>query len=108
LPYPYKALEPYISEEIMTIHHTKHHQTYVNALNAAEAAFAQAPTPKERIALLSALKFNGGGELSASIYVFIGPIALDNRLSCIRDAYYPSSRIHSESFIVPSFKKVPR
>jgi superoxide dismutase, Fe-Mn family len=68
LPYPYNALEPYVSEEIMTIHHTKHHQTYVNALNAAEAAFAQAPSPKERIALLSALKFNGGGHINHSLF----------------------------------------
>jgi superoxide dismutase len=66
LPYPYDALEPYISEQIMTLHHTKHHQTYVNALNAAEEKYAQAATPKERIALQAALKFNGGGELSLS------------------------------------------
>lgn len=61
LPYPYEALEPFISQEIMTLHHTKHHQTYVNALNAAEASYATASTPKERIALQAALKFNGGG-----------------------------------------------
>lgn len=61
LPYAYDALEPFISKEIMTLHHTKHHQTYVNSLNAAEAAYAKASTPKERIALQAALKFNGGG-----------------------------------------------
>jgi len=61
LPYAYDGLEPYISNEIMVLHHTKHHQTYVNALNTAEAAYAKASTPKERIALQAALKFNGGG-----------------------------------------------
>ena len=62
LPYPYDALEPFISKQIMVLHHTKHHQTYVNALNAAEQAYAKTSTPKERIALQAALKFNGGGE----------------------------------------------
>lgn len=61
LPYDYNALEPFISEEIMILHHTKHHQAYVNALNIAEASYAKAATPKERIALQAALKFNGGG-----------------------------------------------
>ena len=46
----------------MTLHHKKHHQTYVNGLNAAEASFNSSQSPKERIALLSALKFNGGGK----------------------------------------------
>jgi len=35
LPYPAAALEPYIDEQTMTIHHGRHHQAYVNGLNAA-------------------------------------------------------------------------
>lgn len=36
LPYSYEALEPVISKEIMWLHHTKHHQSYVDGLNKAE------------------------------------------------------------------------
>ncbi|KAH9995891.1 manganese superoxide dismutase [Russula compacta] len=68
LPYAYEGLEPYISRQIMELHHKKHHQTYVNALNAAEKAYAQASTPKERIVLQPALKFNGGGHINHSLF----------------------------------------
>ncbi|KDQ18300.1 hypothetical protein BOTBODRAFT_28714 [Botryobasidium botryosum FD-172 SS1] len=68
LPYSYDALEPHISEEIMTIHHKKHHQAYVSGLNAAEASFAKSQSPKEKIVLSAALKFNGGGHINHSLF----------------------------------------
>lgn len=42
LPYPYDALEPYIDERTMRLHHDKHHQSYVNGLNRAEKMMARA------------------------------------------------------------------
>lgn len=39
LPYAYDALEPHFDKMTMEIHHTKHHQTYVNNTNTALEAF---------------------------------------------------------------------
>ena len=50
----YSALEPSISGQIMELHHSKHHQTYVNSYNAATEKLASATAseaPKEQIAL---------------------------------------------------------
>ena len=71
LPYDYNALEPVISAEIMTLHHSKHHQTYVNNLNVAEEKMAEATAKGDTataIALQGALKFNGGGHINHSIF----------------------------------------
>lgn len=52
----------------MKLHHTKHHQTYVNGLNAAEEAYAATDSVPKKIALQSALKFNGGGHINHSLF----------------------------------------
>jgi Fe-Mn family superoxide dismutase len=40
LPYDYDALEPHVSEQVLTWHHDTHHQGYVNGWNAAEETLA--------------------------------------------------------------------
>lgn len=42
LTYDYGALEPYVSAEIMQLHHSKHHATYVNNLNVTEEKYQEA------------------------------------------------------------------
>ncbi|RFU66078.1 superoxide dismutase [Peribacillus glennii] len=42
LPYPYDALEPAISADIMRLHHDRHHKTYVDGLNKAELMMKKA------------------------------------------------------------------
>jgi Fe-Mn family superoxide dismutase len=44
LPYSYAALEPHFDAETMEIHHARHHQTYVNNLNAAIGSHADLST----------------------------------------------------------------
>ncbi|KAK2154703.1 hypothetical protein LSH36_260g05023 [Paralvinella palmiformis] len=71
LPYDYNALEPHISADIMLLHHTKHHQTYVNNLNVAEEKFHEATEKGEvtaAVSLMPALKFNGGGHINHTIF----------------------------------------
>lgn len=71
LPYDYAALEPIICREIMELHHQKHHQAYVNNLNAAEDQLAEAQQKKDVtkiISLAPALRFNGGGHINHSIF----------------------------------------
>eukprot|EP00474_Spongospora_subterranea_P008547 CRZ09005.1 hypothetical protein [Spongospora subterranea] len=67
LPYAYEALEPVISKQIMELHHQKHHQTYVNNLNALLETAAKDPLPLS-IQKQAAIKFNGGGHLNHSIF----------------------------------------
>ena len=72
LPYAYDALEPHISEEIMTLHHDKHHATYVAGANAAlealEAERNGEANPDRLRALSKNLAFNLGGHTNHSIF----------------------------------------
>ncbi|KAL2106015.1 hypothetical protein VUR80DRAFT_7415 [Thermomyces stellatus] len=71
LPYSYDALEPSISTQIMELHHSKHHQTYVNNLNAALQSYSAATQSNDvpaRIALQAAIRFNGGGHINHSLF----------------------------------------
>lgn len=71
LPYDYNGLEPYISEQQLTIHHDKHHLAYVNGANAAFKKLSEARKSKAEIdvkAMLKELSFNIGGHQLHSIF----------------------------------------
>src|SRR5258707_15235958 len=78
LPYDYSALEPYIDEQTMHLHHDKHHAAYVNNLNAAlqnNSQFASLSI-EELVRRLNevpenirtAVRNNGGGHLNHSMF----------------------------------------
>ena len=71
LPYDYNALEPYISETQLKLHHDKHHQGYVNGANADFEKLEKARKENAEVdmkALLKDLSFNIGGHLLHSIF----------------------------------------
>lgn len=78
LEYNYNALEPYIDETTMTIHHSKHHATYVNNLNVALENYQelQDKSVEELIKDLdsipadirTAVRNNGGGHFNHSLF----------------------------------------
>lgn len=64
LPYDYKALAPHMSEDQLTLHHTKHHQAYVNGANALFEKFDKARKEKTDFdikATAKELSFHLGG-----------------------------------------------
>ena len=71
LPYDPGALEPHISGEIMQLHHSKHHQTYVTALNDTLEKLAAARESGDFgsiVGLEQTLAFNLGGHINHSIF----------------------------------------
>ncbi|MGH3848062.1 MAG: superoxide dismutase, partial [Pseudonocardiaceae bacterium] len=71
LPYDYAALEPHIAGEIMELHHSKHHATYVKGANTALEQLADA-RDCEALATVNMLEknlaFNLGGHLNHSVF----------------------------------------
>ena len=78
LPYAYDALEPHIDAKTMEIHYSKHHQTYINNVNAAlEKAQIEAPADIDELvrkldtlpeAVKGAVRNNGGGHANHSLF----------------------------------------
>lgn len=77
LPYAYDALEPYIDTQTMQIHHTKHHQAYVDNLNKALTGSEVASWPLEQLirnlhqvpeAIRTQVRNHGGGHLNHSLF----------------------------------------
>ena len=77
LPYAYDALEPYIDEETMHLHHDKHHQTYVNNVNAALEKHPEIGEDLESLLanvesipadIRQAVINNGGGHLNHALF----------------------------------------
>ena len=78
LPYAYDALEPHIDAATMEIHHTRHHQIYVNSLNAALAqAKLDADEPVDALvkridtlpeSVRTAVRNHGGGHANHSLF----------------------------------------
>lgn len=71
LSFSYEALEPHIDRKITEIHYTKHHQTYVNNLNAAYNKIASAienNDVRSQIDLQQVIRFNGGGHINHTLF----------------------------------------
>lgn len=71
LPYDYSALEPHISGKIMELHHSKHHQTYVDGANTALEKLAEARDKGDFAAinlLEKNLSFNLGGHVNHTVF----------------------------------------
>ncbi len=77
LPYPYDALEPHIDEATMKLHHGKHHQAYVDKLNAAIAGSEWDSKSLDEIMvsldkvpdkIKAAVRNNGGGHYNHSLF----------------------------------------
>lgn len=78
LPYEYDALEPYIDEQTMRIHHQKHHATYVAGLNTALTAKGGAPAKGDAAFLTElqksaattspAMRNHGGGHYNHALF----------------------------------------
>src|SRR2546429_2998720 len=77
LPYDYAALEPHIDEATMRVHHDKHHQAYVDKVNAALEGTELADRPIEDVLTSldslpedkrTAVRNNGGGHYNHSLF----------------------------------------
>jgi superoxide dismutase, Fe-Mn family len=83
LPYDYSALEPHIDAQTMEIHHTKHHQKYIDTANEALSGTEWADKPAEEVLqnlgslpndIKTKVRNNAGGHANHSLFwTVMGP-----------------------------------
>jgi superoxide dismutase, Fe-Mn family len=97
LTYGYAELKPFMSEEQLMLHHTKHHQAYVNTANAILDSLTKARKDGAEVdmkATLKALSFNVGGHALHSL--FWGNLAPDG--SCEKEPFGELEKAMTEEF----------
>lgn len=112
LPYDYNALEPYIDAKTMEIHHTKHHQIYIDKLNGVLEKYPDLEnfTLEELLKRIKGLKVeepdrkmiqnHGGGHLNHSFFwTIMGPAKeIDEKLVADINATFGSVDEFKKSF----------
>ena len=112
LPYEYDALEPYISKQVMQLHHQKHHQAYIDKVNAAleGAPAALRDMPIEDLlrrldevpeAGRQVVRNNGGGHYNHSLFWEVmtpGEVQPTDRLADMLRQKYGSVEAFKDAF----------
>ena len=110
LSYEYNALEPYIDEQTMKLHHGKHHQTYVDKLNAALEGHSDLQNkPVEELikdlnkvpeSIRTAVRNHGGGHLNHSFFwqLLKKDVGFDGDISKAINAKFGSFEKFKEEF----------
>jgi len=112
LDYPYDALEPHIDARTMKIHHTKHHQTYVDKLNAVMEKHPElTDRPLEQMLMKldsfdipdadkTAIRNHGGGHVNHSLFwQIMGPEkTVDTKLQADIEATWQSLEVFKKEF----------
>lgn len=110
LPYAYDALEPYIDAKTMEIHHSKHHQTYIDKLNMALEAHPEwSALSAEKLiqsldkipeSIRTAVRNHGGGHANHSFFwsLLKKDIAFKGKIADAIIATFGSYQNFKESF----------
>lgn len=112
LAYAYDALEPYIDAQTMELHHSKHHQTYIDKLNVALEKYPEiADEPVEELLAeldtlsveetdRTAIRNHGGGHANHMLFwEIMGPVkAIDEKLTTDINAKFGSVEEFKKQF----------
>ncbi|KKP31303.1 MAG: superoxide dismutase [Candidatus Staskawiczbacteria bacterium RIFOXYB1_FULL_32_11] len=109
LLYEYNALEPYMSEQVLILHHTKHHQAYVNSANDLITKLEDARKNNLELdfkSISKALSFNIAGHILHEIFwKIMAPESSGKNKPSIKDTPKISEQIEKDFGGFDRFKK---